>query len=437
MKSYYLKLTNKITLAFVILGLAIAVAGGIGLHYLEGIRIYQLQFEDEWEEYQRMVFAEDVLKEISTDISAWQAGMLPVAQLKSKSEELIHILSSWSRNEQEEEKIEDLRSHEKQEAYLLAPAREAFFDLTKTIATLHQKPTPQTTASLIYSLNQLQQASHPLRQFYFDSIKVSLDKAKKARSKVERAGAYFITIVTLLLLGISTYSIKLLQRQTRQLMEQERQIASVTLVQQLAHEIRNPLGVVKSAASVIAKRSTGDVAMLAKDISLEVERVDVLLTDLLHLRRGDNKPKVSTDISALVLRVAELFTTKMRAAKLRLDVYNKASGVFLHCQPEAVKQVLMNLLLNAIEASSENGNIEIAMMVVGRDYMVQVRDYGSGLDPKEKQKIFDLMYTTKPYGFGIGLTVVKRIIEDHGGRIEVSSPPPRGTAFTIYLPLGA
>ena len=137
MKSYYLKLTNKITLAFVVLGLAIAIAGGIGLHYLDGIRLYQLQFEDEWEEYQRMVFADDILKEISTDISAWQAGMIPVAQLKSKSNELVHILSSWSRNEQEEEKIVDLLSHEKQEAHLLTPARQAFLDLTKTITSLH------------------------------------------------------------------------------------------------------------------------------------------------------------------------------------------------------------------------------------------------------------------------------------------------------------
>ncbi len=436
MKSYYLKLTNKITSAFVILGLAIAIAGGIGLHYLDGIRLYQLQFEDEWEEYQRMVIAEDVLKEISTDISAWQAGMLPVTQLKLKSNELIHILSSWSRNEQEEEKIVDLLSHEQQEAHLLVPARQAFLDLTKTIATLHPKPTPKTTSSLIYSLDQLQEASQPLRQFYFDSIKVSLGKAKKARYKVESGGVYFIAIVTLLLLGISTYSIKVLQRQTKQLMEQERQIASVTLVQQLAHEIRNPLGIVKSAASVIAKRSTGEVLTLAEDISSEVERVDGLLTDLLHLRRGDNKPKVSTDVSALVLRVTELFASKIRAADLRLDVYNKATGVLLPCHPEAIKQVLMNLLLNAIEASSKNNTIEIAMMVVGQEFMLQVRDYGSGLDPKEKQKIFDLMYTTKPYGFGIGLTVVKRIIEDHGGRIEVSNPPPHGTAFTIHLPMG-
>jgi len=436
-KSYYFKLTNKITLAFVILGLTITIAGGIGLHYLDGIRLYQLQFEDEWEEYQRMVIADDVLKEISTDISAWQAGMLPVDQVKSKSNELVHVLSSWSRNEREEEKIVDLLSHEQQEADLLEPARQAFLDLTKNIATLRPKPTPQATALLIHSLNQLREASQPLRQFYFDSIEISLGKAKKARFKVESGGIYFIALVTLLLLGISTYSIKVLQSQTKQLMEQERQIASVALVQQLAHEIRNPLGIVKSAASVIAKRSSGELVDLAKDISIEVERVDDLLTDLLHLGRGDNKPKVSVDISALVLRVTELFATKVRAANLRLDVYNKASGALLFCHPEAIKQVLMNLLLNAIEASTENNTIEIAMMVIGQDYMFQVRDYGSGLEGKEKQRIFDLMYTTKPYGFGIGLTVVKRIVDDHGGRIEVSNPPPRGTAFTIYLPMGA
>ncbi len=436
MKSYYLKLTHKITWAFVILGLVIAIAGGVGLHYLDGIRLYQLQFEDEWEEYQRMVFAEDVLKEISTDISAWQAGILPVSQLKSKSDEITQILSSWARNEKEEEKREDLLTHEKQEAQLLGPARLAFFDLTKAIATLHPKPTIKTTESLIYSLNQLQDESHPLRQFYFKSIQDSLTKAKKARNKVQRGGVYFISIVAFLLLGIGAYSIKVLQRQTKQLMEQERQIASVTLVQQLAHEIRNPLGIVKSAASVIAKRSTGEVVALANDISSEVERVDGLLTDLLHLRRSDNKPKVPTDISALVLRVTELFTSKIRTADLRLDVYNKASGVLLPCHPEAIKQVLMNLLLNAIEASVKNNTIEIAMMVIGRELMLQVRDYGSGLDTQEKQRIFDMMYTTKPYGFGIGLTVVKRIIEDHGGRIEVSSPPPHGTAFSIYLPMG-
>ena len=75
------------------------------------------------------------------------------------------------------------------------------------------------------------------------------------------------------------------------------------------------------------------------------------------------------------------------------------------------------------------------MMRVGQEYMLQVRDHGIGLDPEQKRKIFDLMYTTKPYGFGIGLTVVKGIVEDHGGRIEVSNPPSHGTAFSVYLPI--
>jgi signal transduction histidine kinase len=419
----------------VALGLITIIASGLGLHYLEQIRVYQLQFEDEWEDYQRIVFAKDILKEISTDISAWQAGILPVAKLKLKSDEITRLLSSWASNEQKQEKRKDLLKYKKQEAQLLTPARAAYIELIQAIAALRPKPTTKTMASLILSLDKLQEANQALRQFYFDSIKRTLARVKKGRYKAHRDSIYFILIAAFFIFGISTFSIKVLQRQAKQLMEQERQIALVSLIQQLAHEIRNPLGIVKSAASVIARRSTGEVVTLARDISSEVERVDRLLTDLLHLRRAEVKPKESTDISALVLDVTKLFSTKISATDLRLEVYNKTSGVLLPCQPEAIKQVLMNLLLNAIEASNPKGAIEITMMVVGREFMLQVRDHGSGIDLEEKRKIFDLMYTTKPYGFGIGLTVVKRIVEDHGGRIEVSSPAPRGTAFTIYLPM--
>ncbi|MBF0569429.1 MAG: GHKL domain-containing protein [Candidatus Omnitrophica bacterium] len=435
MRPNYLKLTHKIAGAFAVLGLVVAIAGGVGLHYLEGVRVHQLQFEDEWSEYQRMVAAEDALKTISTDISAWQAGILPVDQLKSRSGEIKRILSSWARGEQEEKKRQDLFSHEKEEARLLAPARQAFGELTEAIDNCGAGPTISAAAPLIRALERLQSASRPLREFYFESIRTSLAKAQKARLKAEEGGLYFIVIVALLILGISTYSIQVLRRQTKQLMEQERQIALVALVQHLTHEIRNPLGIVKSAASVIARRSTGEVVTLANDISSEVERVDGLLTDLLHLHRGADKPKVPTDISAIVVRVAELFASKVQAAGLRLEVQNKAAGVLLPCHPEAIKQVVMNLLLNAIEASSEKSTIEVATMVAGQEYLLQVRDQGVGLDREQRARIFDLMYTTKPYGFGIGLTVVKRIVEDHGGRIEVADAPSHGTIFTIYLPI--
>ncbi|GEM_PF-2500905 len=433
--SHYLELTHKITGAFLLLGLVIALAGGAGLHYLERVRVYQLQFEDEWAEYQRMAAAEDVLKEITTDIGAWQAGVSPVARLKSRAGAMTRILYAWAHAPQEEERGPGLSAHEQEEARLQGPARHAFLQLTRAITGLHPHATASTAAGLISLIDQMQEASYPLRQFYFESMQASLAKAQKARARAQHGGVYFILIVALLLLGIGVYSIRALRRQTRQLMEQERQIALVALVQHLAHEIRNPLGIVKSAASIIARRSTGDVAALAHDISSEVERVDGLLTDLLHLHRGGNKPMVPADISAMVLRVAALFAVKLHEAGLRLDVHDKAPGVLLPCHPEALKQAVMNLLLNAIEASAPEGAIEITLMAAGPEYMIQVRDYGVGLDPQQRQKIFELMYTTKPYGFGIGLTVVKRMVEHHGGRIVVSHPPPKGTAFTIYLPV--
>ena len=131
----------------------------------------------------------------------------------------------------------------------------------------------------------------------------------------------------------------------------------------------------------------------------------------------------------------DLFTSKAEAADIRIVVHNQAAGVLLFCQADPVKQVVMNLLLNAIEASRPKDVIEITLKTVGNEYVLQVRDHGIGLDPRQKERIFDMMYTTKPYGFGIGLTVVKGIVEDHGGRIEVSSPPPSGSAFTVYFPV--
>ncbi|MDE2223052.1 MAG: HAMP domain-containing histidine kinase [Candidatus Omnitrophica bacterium] len=442
MTAYRFKLTDKIIIAFILLGLVILIATGIGLHYLNGIRLYQLEFEEEWSEYQRMVYAEDILKDISTDASAWQAGLVPVTALRSKAAQITNLLSMWAIDEYRERhslgsRLKERIKHEQQESRLLVPARLAFVDLNTAIAALHSKSTGKTAVSLVHSLDRLQQTIGPLRRFYFESIRSSLARAQKARYKAQRESIYFIIIVALLLLAISTYSIRILKRQTKQLIEQERQIASAALVQQLAHEIRNPLGIVKSAASVIVKRSTGEVVGLAEDISSEVGRVDELLTDLLHLHHQDNRPKIVTDISSVVQKVAELFTPKISAAGLKLEIDNKAPGVRLLCNAGAIKQALMNLLLNAIEASHQQDLIEITMMAAGKEYALKVRDYGVGVSSPEKRRIFDLMYTTKPYGFGIGLTVVKRIVEDHGGRIEVDSPPPRGTAFTIYLPMEA
>lgn len=248
MKSYYQKLIHKIIWAFVILGLVVAIAGGVGLHYIDRIRVYQLHYEHAWEEYQRMVYAEDAIKKISRDISAWQAGILSTGKLKLKSNEITQIVSLWIRDENAEENSKDLITHEEQEELLLTPAHQAFSNLVKAISALPPKPTVQAAESLIRSFSELQVATQPLRQFYFDSIQDTLEKVKKARYQVERGSAYFIARVSLLLLGISTFSIKALQRQAKQLLEAQIELERAkrlsdigVLAATVAHELRNPL----------------------------------------------------------------------------------------------------------------------------------------------------------------------------------------------------
>jgi signal transduction histidine kinase len=429
------KVIGKTAVALVLFCMVIAVIGGVGAYYLEDVRFHQMQFEGQWKEYQRVVAAEDILKGISTDISAWQAGRLPVDRLKSKAGQMKNVLSTWASDENDEPGQRHFPDYEEQEALLLDPARQAFLMLTKDIAALSDEPTDPSLGRLLRSLDRLQETSRPLHQFYFDKISSSLREAQKARHKAQRDGLLFVIIVVVFVFGGSIYGVKLLRRQARKLMEQERRMASVTLVQHLVHEIRNPLGIIKSAANVIERRSQGDVSVLAQDIASEVGRIDGLLTDLLLLRRGSDKPREHVEVSVLVARVVDLFTSKAEAADIRIVVHNQAAGVLLFCQADPVKQVVMNLLLNAIEASRPKDVIEITLKTVGNEYVLQVRDHGIGLDPRQKERIFDMMYTTKPYGFGIGLTVVKGIVEDHGGRIEVSSPPPSGSAFTVYFPV--
>lgn len=428
-------LVGKAAFALVLFGMVIAVIGGVGAYYLEDVRFHQMQFEGQWKEYQRVVAAEDILKEISTDISAWQAGLLPVDRLKSKAVEMKKLLSTWAFDENDEPGQRHFPEYEEQEALLLDPARQSFLALIREISSLAEKPADASLGGLLRALDRLQEASRPLHRFYSESISSALFEAQKARHKAQRDGLLFVVIVVVFVLGGSLYGLKLLRRQARKLMEQERRMASVTLVQHLVHEIRNPLGIIKSAANVMERRSSGDMAVLAQDISSEVGRIDGLLTDLLLLRRGSNKPRERVDISALVGRVVDFFLSKAEAAEVKIVVHDNAQGVFLLCQADPLRQVVMNLLLNAIEASRPKDVIEITLKLVGNEYVLQVRDHGVGLDSRQKERIFDMMYTTKPYGFGIGLTVVKGIVEDHGGRIEVSSPPPSGSAFSVYLPM--
>jgi len=430
-----MKLIHQIALAFIILSLALGVAAGVGFHYLKWVHFYQRQAENKWQQYQEMVFTEDILDELSDNINSWKAGAISMEGLKSKAAALEDKLPIWeSQLSKDDENFSKIK-HEKSELKLLQSVEQRLKDLLHSIASIPPKALVTLSPLWVKSLDQLNQDELYLRKFYFESLRIALAHAHKLGDRAIQNSIYFILIVGFLVVSICTYNIRVLYLQTKQLMEQERQMASAALVQNLAHEIRNPLGVIKSAASVIAGRVKGDMGELALDISTEVMRVDSLLTDLLRLRHYRDEPKIPTDIGAMVHKTAEFFAPKLQAANLTLQVYNTAPSILCPCRPDAIKQVLMNLILNAIEASKSKTVIEVTTAIDRQEYLLQVRDFGHGITNKDKNKMFDLFYTTKPYGFGIGLTVVKRVVLDHHGRIEVTRMQPQGTAFTVYLPM--
>jgi signal transduction histidine kinase len=100
-----------------------------------------------------------------------------------------------------------------------------------------------------------------------------------------------------------------------------------------------------------------------------------------------------------------------------------------------LRQVMDNLLRNAIEASSEGGHVTVAAKSGSRGHSIEVRDTGAGIAADDLPRIFDLYFTTKPQGTGVGLAVSQQIVSAHGGTIEVDSKPGEGTAMTIRLPL--
>ncbi|HSW50147.1 MAG TPA: ATP-binding protein [Bryobacteraceae bacterium] len=206
----------------------------------------------------------------------------------------------------------------------------------------------------------------------------------------------------------------------------------------LAHELRNPLGTIRASAEMLRKRiavEDGVAAELAGFISTEVDRTNSLITRFLEFARP------------LELRLAvESLDAMLDKAVARLerdDAVNKVT-VFKNYSPdvrpfafdaELMERVIYNLLRNAAQASPPDGAVTIKTRPADGYAEISVIDRGSGVDPKHRENIFNPFFTTKPDGVGLGLAIVSKIVDQHGGKMAVASEPGKGSAFHVYLPL--
>ncbi len=206
----------------------------------------------------------------------------------------------------------------------------------------------------------------------------------------------------------------------------------------LAHELRNPLGTIKASAEMLAKHvSAGDeiTREMAGFISSEVDRTNSLVTRFLDFARPLHPKLASTGIASVIDRAIGM--TRLDAEKARVTVVSKDLSQLpeIPLDAELMERVFYNLLLNAIQASQPGATVTVKGRLLDRNLEVCIIDKGSGIDPARMETIFNPFVTTKPEGVGLGLPIVSKIVDGHGGKISVESEPGNGSTFHVFLPL--
>jgi two-component system nitrogen regulation sensor histidine kinase NtrY len=214
------------------------------------------------------------------------------------------------------------------------------------------------------------------------------------------------------------------------------------VARRLAHEIKNPLTPIQlSAERMRRKLAALDVPQseLVQECTTtiigEVESLKNLVDEFSQFARMPAPRAVPTDLHQLLTEALSLYEGLFTdvAIEHRFD----AGVPFVRVDPEQMRRVVINLVDNAVEAIDRNGTIvlETALDSVNSVVRVTVADDGAGIPPEEREKLFLPYYSTKGRGSGLGLAIVRRIVAEHGGNIDVTDNVPRGTRFTIELPV--
>ncbi len=232
------------------------------------------------------------------------------------------------------------------------------------------------------------------------------------------------------------------EKRMQELMSLVDRLTSVGLMAAaLAHEIKNPLTSVKILAQTLAQDLDGEKRLMAQRISRQVDRVNDLISKLLFY----SKPSTSKPRYIRAKEVIEEVINIIEAQASREGVsieYVEGEDVEVYVDPKDLQQILINLILNAIDACRgvdgckiqiETGMSSVFADATKKYAYIKVRDYGVGIPRDKQDKIFYPFYTTKEEGTGLGLYVVHKLVKDNEGIVEVDSEPGKGTTFTLYF----
>jgi signal transduction histidine kinase len=237
--------------------------------------------------------------------------------------------------------------------------------------------------------------------------------------------------------------IRNLKAHERELAEMSKKVAWTEMARKVAHEIKNPLTPIQLSAEHVLKvceDKRGDLDQALKEsmsyIISEVENLRRIATEFMEIARDTSIRKDPLDLRALLEATIEPYR-RLLDERIRFRVVAEGQDLRTRGDEAKLKTALRNVVANAVEAVGARGELEVAIGRRGDVLAVSVRDTGPGMSRETAERIFDLYFSTKEGGTGLGLPIAKKIVEEHGGAIRVASEPGRGTTVTIELPAGA
>lgn len=227
---------------------------------------------------------------------------------------------------------------------------------------------------------------------------------------------------------------------------------ALSLIGELAHEIKNPLSTIKINLKLTAEqlsdlhRSCGDVSQAGSEhgfarasrkiavIDKEAGRLEQILNSFLRFADKTEPQLKQVDINELISDMIDFYSAQGHSHSITVRHSLAAEPLVCKVDPDMLKQAILNLFINAQQAMIGGGELMIRTEKAGKDAVIFISDTGCGIEADKLGHIFDAYYSSRPDGNGLGLPTAKKIIEAHNGSVTVDSEPGKGTLFTIKLP---
>lgn len=293
---------------------------------------------------------------------------------------------------------------------------------------------------IVAPISSLRQEAEELRQRFAGQpgaggraeARPATQGAAASLDEIEDLARSFHTMRTALEESLST-----VREQQEQLIRRERLASVGQLLAALAHDLRNPLGVIRSSAQIMLDRNRPEPVKeeVARYVIDEVDRLTHRINDFLRYAR--QKPPEPQLVSADALLREALHQWKAQGGqeRIRVDLRLAPDLPLILVDPHQVKEALVNLFMNASEAMPDGGTLTVGTKrAASGSVELTVADTGLGISEANLRRIFEPFFTTKEFGTGLGLTNVKRLVEDNGGTLHVTSKEGAGTEFVLYFP---